>query len=62
MRKSAVLFAVAGTLFLALILPFMLGPFAPNGTETLALIALLWVASWFLSRRQIKRSGSVRQG
>ena len=48
------LVAVIGTVFLVFVLPYVLAVFglAPNGTETLLLVVLLWASSWALARRR----------
>jgi hypothetical protein len=47
------LVTVIGTVFLVFVLPYVLAVFglAPNGTETLLLIVLLWAGSWVFARR-----------
>lgn len=48
MSARAWLTAVAGTAVLVFVLPHSPAAFglAPNGTETLLLVALLWVCAW----------------
>jgi hypothetical protein len=48
--------AMAGTAFIIFALPYVLAVFgmAPNGTETFALVVLLWVSSWVVGRRRHK--------
>jgi hypothetical protein len=46
--------AMAGTAFIIFVLPYILTVFglAPNGTETLLLVVLLWASSWAITRRR----------
>jgi hypothetical protein len=48
------LVAAVGTVFLIFVLPYMLAALglAPNGTETLLLVVLLWAGSWVFARRR----------
>jgi len=51
--------AIIGTALVVFVLPYILAAFglAPNGTETLILVVLLWAGSWLLgSRRTSKRA------
>jgi hypothetical protein len=61
MIGRALLIALIGTVFLVFLFPYILGPFAPNGTETLVLVALLWVGVWAFSRRRSKHRTSGSQ-
>ncbi|MEO8284368.1 MAG: hypothetical protein ABI568_13370 [Pseudarthrobacter sp.] len=61
MSARAWLIAVAGTAIIVFVLPYVLAVFslAPNGTEILTLVVLLWAGSWLLGRgRTCKRRGS----
>lgn len=56
------LLAVSATVFLVFVLPYVLAMFglAPNGTETLLLVVLLWAGRWvFARRRAAKRRESA---
>lgn len=48
------LVAVIGTVLVVFVLPYVLAMFglAPNGTETLLLVVLLWAGSWVFARRR----------
>ncbi len=48
------LLAAVGTVFLVFVLPYILAALglAPNGTETLLLVVLLWAGSWVFARRR----------
>ena len=51
--------AITSTALVVFVLPFNLAAFglAPNGTETVVLLVLLWAGSWVLgSRRTSKRT------
>jgi hypothetical protein len=50
------LIAMAGKAFIIFVLPYVLAVFgmAPNGTETFALVVLLWASSWVVGRRRHK--------
>lgn len=43
MTGRTLLIALAGAAFLVFLFPYTLGPFAMNGTDTLVMVALLWV-------------------
>jgi hypothetical protein len=61
MSARAWLIAVVGTAIIIFVLPYVLAAFglAPNGTETLTLVVLLWGGSWLLGRgRTCKRQDS----
>lgn len=47
------LVTVIGTVLVVFVLPYVLAMFglAPNGTETLILVVLLWAGSWAVGRR-----------
>lgn len=57
MRAWAWLTGVTGTVFAVFVLPYVLAVFAvaPNGTETLLLVALLWTACWAFGRNSRER-------
>jgi hypothetical protein len=57
MNAKAVLSALVGTAFLVFGLPYVLAVFrmAPNGTETLLLVVVLWTACWATSSRLKRR-------
>jgi hypothetical protein len=48
------LVAVVGTVYVVFVLPYILAAFglAPNGTETLLLVVLLWAGTWVFARRE----------
>lgn len=48
------LVAVVGTVLIIFVLPYVLAIFglAPNGTETVILVVLLWAGSWTIGRRR----------
>lgn len=54
------LVAIIGTAFIVFMLPYVLAAFgpAPNGTETLLLVVLLWTGSWAIGRRASSNRGS----
>ncbi|MDF9752789.1 hypothetical protein [Arthrobacter sp. ES3-54] len=56
MTSRAVVFALAGTVVLVFAAPYVLALFgmAPNGTETLLLVAGLWAACWVSTRKTAK--------
>lgn len=61
MSARAWLVAVAGTAIIIFVLPYVLAVFslAPNGTEILTLVVLIWAGSWLRSRgRTCKGQGS----
>lgn len=53
MSARSWLLAVAGTALIIFVLPYVLAVLgvAPNGTEIMLLVVLLWVGSWVLGRR-----------
>ena len=62
MNRLAWILVVTGTAFLVFVLPYIMAAFgaAPNGTETLLLVPLLWAATWTVSRRRARGSATVR--
>lgn len=62
MNKWAWILVLTGTAFLVFVLPYIMAAFgaAPNGTETLLLVLLLWVATWMLSRKRARGSATTR--
>ncbi len=57
MSKTALAVALAGTVLLVFALPYILAAFdsAPNGTETLTLVVLLWIVISTVSRIRSRR-------
>lgn len=62
MNSKAVVVALVGSGVLVFVLPYILASFtmAPNGTETLMLVVVLWAACWAASRRFDERSRQRR--
>lgn len=60
MTPTAVVVALAGSVFLAFVAPYVLAPFGmtPNGTETALLVVALWAACWSASRLSARRRGT----
>lgn len=57
MKAKAVLVALVGSAVLVFVIPYILARFsmAPNGTETLTLVVVLWAACWAVSQRLAER-------
>ena len=57
MNAKAVLAALVGSGILVFVLSYILASFsvAPDGTETLTLVVVLWAACWAVSRRLDER-------
>ncbi|MBB6404227.1 uncharacterized protein YqhQ [Arthrobacter sp. AZCC_0090] len=58
MTGRTVFFTLAATAALVLLVPYILAAFkmAPDGTETLLAVALLWTVVWTVSRIRSKAS------
>lgn len=57
MSAGTRLLAIVGTVLAVFVLPYILAMLglAPNGTETLLLVVLLWSGTWAYSRRASPR-------
>lgn len=63
MTARAVVFAAVATGLLVFVVPYVIwGLFgvAPNGTETLIVVVLLWIIVWMVSRTRFKRNTQPR--
>lgn len=64
MTTRAVVFAAVATGILVFVVPYVawgLFGVAPNGTETLIVVVLLWVTVWTVSRKRFKRDTQPRR-
>ncbi len=58
MNKWTWIWVLTGTAFLVFVLPYIMAAFGaapPNGTETLLLVLLLWVATWMVAVGELER-------
>ncbi len=63
MTARAVVFAAVATGLLAFVVPYVVSVLfgvAPNGTETLILVILLWITVWTVNRTRFKRDTQAR--
>lgn len=63
MTGRAVVFAAVATGLLMFVVPYVVSALfsvAPNGTETLIVVILLWITVWTVSRTRFKRDTQPR--
>ncbi|MFK4299617.1 hypothetical protein ABH924_004802 [Arthrobacter sp. GAS37] len=63
MTGRAVVFAAVATGLLVFVVPYVVSILfgvAPNGTETLIVVILLWITVWTVNRTRFKRDTQPR--
>jgi ABC-type iron transport system FetAB permease component len=63
MTGRVVVFAAVATGLLVFVVPYVVSVLfgvAPNGTETLVVVIVLWITAWTVSRTKFKRDTQPR--